>query len=129
FENKRKPSKPGKENSKLTPPHPLGTPSKHHSSGIKSIATEEKEQQWKRKKCKRLFTLLPCLLTAHGSKQLSCSESAHFYIIVFFFSGSSVVVSGFGCVTALKTRGGLSPCPGWAILTPFPFGRQRDEHI
>ena len=22
----------------------------------------------------------------------------------------------------------LSPCPGWGILTPFPFGRQRDEH-
>ncbi|KAG8171750.1 hypothetical protein JTE90_017149 [Oedothorax gibbosus] len=22
----------------------------------------------------------------------------------------------------------LSPCPGWGILTPFPFGRQRDKH-
>lgn len=25
-----------------------------------------------------------------------------------------------------KTR---SPCPGWGILTPFPFGRQRDSRI
>ncbi|KAF8784059.1 hypothetical protein HNY73_002398 [Argiope bruennichi] len=24
------------------------------------------------------------------------------------------------------TPRGLSPCPGWGILTPFPFGRQRD---
>ena len=23
----------------------------------------------------------------------------------------------------------LSPCPGWGILTPFPFGRQRDKHV
>jgi hypothetical protein len=23
----------------------------------------------------------------------------------------------------------LSPCPGWGILTPFPFGQQRDKHV
>lgn len=26
-----------------------------------------------------------------------------------------------------STPRGLSPCPGWGILTPFPFGRKRDS--
>ncbi|KAG8171796.1 hypothetical protein JTE90_021813 [Oedothorax gibbosus] len=35
--------------------------------------------------------------------------------------------SEFGCVTALGPEGPIS-VSGWGILTPFPFGRQRDKH-